>query len=461
MIFMKTENAYYGLATKFSKALDLTDKTLVVQYELRVQDIIDCGGAYIKLFSDREFSPLTLSNETRYKIMFGPDKCTWRNRIHFIFNYKHPLTGEVEEKSIQNHTAMPTDKLTHLYTLVVRPDNTWEIWIDTEIAHTGSLLKDMKPPVNPPKMIVDTKDRKPPTWVEKTLIDDPNARKPDDWDETQPEFIPKPGAHQPDGWLVDEPKTIPDPDAVRPANWDDNIQGTWWPPEIVNPKCEKAPGCGPWEPPLIRNRLFRGKWLAPKIANPAYRGPWKPRMIPNPNYFEDLDPHNFEPIIGAGFEVLMGKKDVGINNIYIGTDEDAVREWNAEHFLRKKAVQDAEQAKITPSPSPEAEPPTPTRIPTHQYEKGDGFSMAFSEAARQIQDALFTLWEESPRAVMITGGALGLIASLLLILCLRGLRASHRGRRHRRLRSYDYEEEEGEPEKVVEDVRHRSTKAKK
>jgi len=53
------------------------------------------------------------------------------------------------------------DKLPHLYQLVVRPDNSFEIRVDHKIINEGSLLTDFKPPVNPPAEIDDPNDRKP------------------------------------------------------------------------------------------------------------------------------------------------------------------------------------------------------------------------------------------------------------------------------------------------------------
>jgi hypothetical protein len=44
------------------------------------------------------------------------------------------------------------DKLPHLYTLVIRKDNTFSILIDGDSVKEGSLLEDMAPPVNPPKV---------------------------------------------------------------------------------------------------------------------------------------------------------------------------------------------------------------------------------------------------------------------------------------------------------------------
>jgi hypothetical protein len=52
---------------------------------------------------------------------------------------------------------------------------------------------------------------------------------------------------KPEGWLDDEPTSIPDPDAEKPEEWDDEEDGDWIAPTVRNPKCDEAPGCGPWK----------------------------------------------------------------------------------------------------------------------------------------------------------------------------------------------------------------------
>ena len=56
-------------------------------------------------------------------------------------------------------------------------------------------------------------------------IPDPDAVKPDDWDEDAPAKIEDPDAVKPDGWMDDGPEYIPDPDATMPEDWcEDNSQ---------------------------------------------------------------------------------------------------------------------------------------------------------------------------------------------------------------------------------------------
>jgi calnexin len=54
-----------------------------------------------------------------------------------------------------------TDKVNHLYTLIVRPDNSFEILNDAESLKQGNLLKDFSPSVVSPKEIDDPTDPQP------------------------------------------------------------------------------------------------------------------------------------------------------------------------------------------------------------------------------------------------------------------------------------------------------------
>ena len=71
---------------------------------------------------------------------------------------------------------------------------------------------------------------------------DPEATKPDDWDESEPRTIVDEDAEMPDGWLEDEPDMVSDPGAEKPDDWDDDLDGEWEPPLVDNPKCADAPG---------------------------------------------------------------------------------------------------------------------------------------------------------------------------------------------------------------------------
>ncbi|KAN0064738.1 calnexin [Thecaphora frezii] len=344
---LKSKAKQHAISHLFDQPIDPKGKPLVVQYEVKLQKGLSCGGAYIKLLSESEqgIQAEEFSDKTPYTIMFGPDKCGSTNKVHFIFRHKNPLTGEFEEKHVKYPAYPKIAKTTTLYTLVVNPDQTFEIFINGDSKKTGSLLEDFEPSVNPPKEIDDPEDVKPEDWVDTPKIADPDATKPDDWDEDAPFEIPDETATIPEGWLEDEPTSIPDPDAVKPEEWDDEEDGEWVAPQVPNPKCEAAPGCGPWSKPLVRNPDYKGKWSAPLIDNPDYKGPWAARKIPNPNYFEDLSPADFNPIAGVGFELWTMDEDILFDNIYIGHDPAQAKEFAKETFEVKLPIEQNKEEK--------------------------------------------------------------------------------------------------------------------
>merc|ERR1711866_39538 len=71
----------------------------------------------------------------------------------------------------------------HLYRLVVKPDNTVRVEIDEEKIYEGSLKEDWE--ILKPKEISDPDDKKPDDWVEEKRIVDSEAKKPDDWDDEE------------------------------------------------------------------------------------------------------------------------------------------------------------------------------------------------------------------------------------------------------------------------------------
>ena len=255
-------------------------------------------------------------------------------------------------------------KTTSLYTLIIKPDQSFELHVDGNSLKNGTLLEDFTPSVNPEKEIDDPKDSKPDDWVDEARIPDPEAKKPDDWDEDAPYEVVDKDATKPDDWLENEPTQVPDPEAEKPEDWDDEEDGDWTPPTVPNSKCEEASGCGKWEPPMIKNPDYKGKWTAPYIDNPAYKGIWKPRKIANPDYFEDKTPANFEPMgavsslekslipqltfIQIGFEIWTMQSDILFDNVYIGHSIEDAQKLKAETWDIKRPIEDAEEEATKP-----------------------------------------------------------------------------------------------------------------
>lgn len=342
----------YAIVKELDEPVDLKDGTTVLQYEVRLQNGLECGGAYLKYLRPQEtgWTPKEFDNESPYTIMFGPDKCGATNKVHFILKHKNPKSGKFVEHHVKFPPSVPSDKLTHVYTAILQPDNDLRILIDGEEKKKANLLSenDFDPPLIPPKTIPDPDDKKPEDWDERAKIPDPDAKKPDDWDEDAPMEIEDEDAVKPEGWLDDEPEEIDDPEATKPEDWDDEEDGEWEAPKIDNPKCVEAPGCGEWKRPMKRNPAYKGKWQPPLIDNPNYKGIWKPQEIDNPEYFE-LDKPNYEPIAAVGIEIWTMQDGILFDNILIASSEkvaESYREtaWKPKYEVEKEKQKEEESA---------------------------------------------------------------------------------------------------------------------
>lgn len=74
-------------------------------------------------------------------------------------------------------TSLQDDELTHLYTLILNPDQTYEVRIDNEKVESGSLEDDWD--MLPAKTIKDPEAKKPSDWDDRSQIDDPTDTKPE------------------------------------------------------------------------------------------------------------------------------------------------------------------------------------------------------------------------------------------------------------------------------------------
>ncbi|KAK8951474.1 hypothetical protein KSP39_PZI003983 [Platanthera zijinensis] len=338
----------YGIVKQLVEQVNPKDGTIVLQYEVRFQDGLECGGAYLKYLrpQDAGWVPKDFDNDSPYSIMFGPDKCGSTNKVHFILKHKNPKTAEYVEHHLKYPPSVPYDKLTHVYTAIIEPNNDLRILIDGEEKKKANFFSDdFEPALVPTKNIPDPDDKKPDDWDERAKIPDLNSVKPDDWDEDAPMEIEDTEAVKPEGWLDDEPEYIDDPEASKPDDWEDEEDGEWEPPRVDNPKCVEAPGCGEWTRPVKRNPAYKGKWHAPLIDNPNYKGIWKPREIPNPDYFE-LDKPDFEPIAAIGIEIWTMQDGILFDNILIANDEKVAESYRKtsktkyEFEKEKEKVQD-------------------------------------------------------------------------------------------------------------------------
>merc|ERR1712157_647248 len=110
---------------------------------------------------------------------------------------------------ISKDVSCETDELSHLYTLIIRPNNTFEVKVDNKTVREGKI-------------------------------------------EDEFDMLP--------------PKEIKDPKESKPEDWDDEDDGEWEAPYIDNPEYK-----GPWEPKMIPNPEYKGPWIHPMIPNPDYK----------------------------------------------------------------------------------------------------------------------------------------------------------------------------------------------
>ncbi|PON59113.1 Calreticulin/calnexin [Parasponia andersonii] len=270
------------------------NRTLVLQYSIRFEQEIECGGGYIKLLSGF-VNQKKFGGDTPYSLMFGPDLCgTDTKKLHVILSYQG------QNYPIKKDLQCETDKMTHFYTFILRPDATYSVLVDNRERDSGSMYTDWD--ILPPRKIKDVKAKKPADWDEKEYIDDPNDIKPEGYDSI--------------------PKEIPDPNAKKPESWDEEEDGLWKPPKVPNP-------------------AYKGPWKRKRIKNPNYKGKWKTPWIDNPEFEDDPDLYVLKPIKYVGIEVWQVKAGSVFDNILICDDPEYAKQVVDEVFANKEAEKEA------------------------------------------------------------------------------------------------------------------------
>ncbi|MED6208350.1 Calreticulin-3 [Stylosanthes scabra] len=261
------------------------NRTLVLQYSIKFEQDIECGGGYIKLLSGF-VNQKKFGGDTPYSLMFGPDICgTDTKKLHVILSYQG------QNYPIKKDLQCETDKLTHFYTFILRPDASYSVLVDNRERDSGSMYTDWD--ILPPRRLRDTKAKKPKDWDEREYIEDPDDVKPEGYDSI--------------------PAEIPDPNA-------------------------KEPICLRFNLPVKQ-----------KIKNPNYKGKWKTPWIDNPEFEDDPDLYVLKPIKYVGIEVWQVKGGSVFDNVLIGDDPDYARQVVDEVFsnreIEKEAFEEAEKVR--------------------------------------------------------------------------------------------------------------------
>ncbi|KAI6241588.1 Calreticulin family protein [Aphelenchoides fujianensis] len=350
-LIAQSKARHHAIAVPLAKPINFKSDELVLQYEVKYEEGQECGGGYIKLLNEGEKNIQSFTDKTEFSIMFGPDKCGATSKIHFIVKLRNPKNGTISEHHAPQPKSIPefADRKTHLFTLKLKRDNSYEVLLDGKSLYYGNMLTDLVPSVAPPKEIADPADKKPADWDENEYIVDPEATKPEDWDESQPKEIVDEDATQPSDWLVDEEPLIPDPEALMPEDWDEEMDGAYEPRLIANPACQGRSGCGPWKKPLKANPLYKGKWTAPRIKNPKYKGKWSARLIENPNYYEANPYAQLQPVTALGFELWTMSANIIFDNIFIDDDSQLAADFASQTFKVKKEQEELLESIESPS----------------------------------------------------------------------------------------------------------------
>lgn len=78
-----TENArFYRYSASFTKPLSNKGKNMCVQFSVKHEQDIDCGGGYVKLMGE-SFKSEDFTGDTDYEIMFG--------KFPLCPSYKNPV----------------------------------------------------------------------------------------------------------------------------------------------------------------------------------------------------------------------------------------------------------------------------------------------------------------------------------------------------------------------------------
>merc|ERR1711994_492639 len=196
---------------------------------------------------------------------------------------------------VKKEPTAETDQLSHVYTLLVKPDNTYEVFVDGDSKQKGTWEEDWD--FLEPRKIKDPEVSKPDDWVDDAKMDDPEDVKPEGWD--------------------DIPKQIDDPEAEKPEDWDDEADGEW-------------------EPPMIDNPEYKGEWKAKRIDNPDYEGPWVHPEIDNPDFVEDDELYMYESFGVVGIDIWQVKAGSIFDNIFLGDSLEEAQEFMKETYTKNK-----------------------------------------------------------------------------------------------------------------------------
>ncbi|KAH7822754.1 putative Calreticulin CRP55 [Monocercomonoides exilis] len=266
------DKKYYQISCDMGKTFSTKDKDLIVAFTVKNQEETRFAGGYLKLFPEG-IDQEQLNTQTPFYLMFGPD---WNGKLNNMLRVLIRYNNRNFE--LRSHHACPPDKNTYLYTFIIHPDWTYEIHLNDQLERKAPMEEEFD-------------------FVRPRLIPDPNAKKPDDWEDEME--IYDPSDRKPADW--DQPMVVDDPTDVKPEDWNETTMGEWKPRRIANP-------------------LYKGTWYPRIIPNPKYKGPWEPPLVPNPLFEKEKETYHFSKVRYVGFDVYQEKCGTLFDKIFIGDD---------------------------------------------------------------------------------------------------------------------------------------------
>merc|ERR1719352_1915393 len=309
-IYTSEDSKFFGMSANFD-SFSNKGKDMIIQYQAKYEKDVECGGGYVKL-GPKQADMTTFGDPTPYNIMFGPDKCGYNKRTHLIFNYD----GKNVLKKSDLAYKQEGEGTSHLYRMILKPDNTVRVEIDEEKIYEGALKEDWE--VLKPKEISDPDDKKPSDWADDSMMDDPEDKKPDDW--------------------VEEKRMV-DEEAKKPDDWDDEEDGEW-------------------EAPMKDNPAYKGDWNVKRISNPAYKGIWEAKNIANPEYVDDDKIYSYADFGFLGFDLWQVKGGTIFDNVIVCEDvaeaDEFFKKWKALNEVEKAKKKEEDDAKKAESADAES-----------------------------------------------------------------------------------------------------------
>nr|KAF6479278.1 calreticulin 3 [Molossus molossus] len=244
---------------------------------------------WVQSANDSQFGHFRLSSGKFYghkEKDKGPDICGFDiKKVHVILHFKN------QYHSNKKPIRCKVDGFTHLYTLILRPDLTYEVRIDGQGIESGSIEYD--------------------------------------WNLTSLKKMDKTSAESKD-WKQEEEDKLQDwekhfLDASKPSDWNSELDGEWQAHMLQKP---------PYQDGLKPEGIDKDVWLHQKMKNT--------------NYLTEYDLSEFENIGAIGLELWQVRSGTIFDNFLITDDEEYAENFGKATWGETKGPEremDAIQAK--------------------------------------------------------------------------------------------------------------------